>query len=147
MDTAIEYFFGTGDGALTHWTSQADLDLTGDGTLDAVALDFDGDGLIDDAMWDSDGDGVADRVVLDLDDDGTPETRFADGGRGLWELDAPSGEAVPRQDALDTDGDGVPDVVLMDLDGDGFADTHRPVGVSADTGSSTRGAGGGPSAR
>ncbi|ALG86448.1 hypothetical protein [Gordonia phthalatica] len=153
MDPAIEYFFGTGDGTLHRWTSPADLNVSGDGTLDAVTLDFDGDGLDDDAMWDSDGDGVADLVLLDLDDDGVPETRFSDGGRGLWEIAADPDGSDPgsppslRQDVLDTDGDGVPDLVLLDTDGDGFADDYRPADGSATTGSSTSGSGGGPSAR
>ncbi len=62
----IEYIFGTGDGLVTHWSTPADLDLDGDGVLDAVVLDFDGDGLIDDALWDSDGDGAADIMVLNF---------------------------------------------------------------------------------
>lgn len=153
MDPAIEYFFGIGDGALQRWTSPADLDLNGDGILDAVALDFDGDGLLDDAMWDSDGDGVADLAVLDLDDDGTPEAQFADGGRGLWEVargtvePGPGERGSPGRDVLDTDGDGVGDLVLLDTDGDGYADAYRPADGSAVTGSSTIGFGGGPSAR
>ena len=79
----LEYWFGTGDGATTTWTSPADLDIDADGGLDAVRLDFDGDGLVDDAMWDSDGDGSADHAVLDV---GAPEARyFVDPTRnGLW---------------------------------------------------------------
>lgn len=129
---SLEYFFGTGDGALSTWHSPADLDLDGDGVPDAVALDFDGDGLIDDAMWDTDGDGIADRVVLDLDDDGIGGTVFADGGLGLWEqprTDPPipvagrgAADALPRRLPIDVDGDGVADQVLEDTDGDGFAD-------------------------
>lgn len=129
---ALEYFFGTGDGAVSTWHSPADLDLNGDGILDAVALDFDGDGLIDDAMWDTDGDGVADRVALDLDDDGIAEQVFADGGAGLWERpvnDQPraAGEpdragSSPGRLEVDDDGDGLPDQVLEDTDGDGYAD-------------------------
>lgn len=128
MDTVIEYLFGTGDGALTHWSSQADLDLNGDGTLDAVSLDFDGDGIVDDAMWDSNGDGIADLAALDLDDDGTAESTFRDGGRGAWEIAAgkiAAGETTPAQSMLDTDGDGVDDLVLIDSDGDGYADSYR----------------------
>ena len=141
MDGVIEYGFGTGD-EMSSWRSPADLDLDGDGVLDAVALDFDGDGLIDDAMWDTDADGVADRSVLDLDDDGVPETQFADGGSGLWErpVDGSAGTRESEPDAqkpdaqkpaesvLDTDGDGEPDTVLIDTDGDGYADAHRSAG-------------------
>ncbi|WP_245569684.1 hypothetical protein [Gordonia shandongensis] len=110
MEPFIEYVFGTGSGPVSRWASAADLDLDGGGTPDAVLLDFDGDGRRDDAMWDSDGDGIADMAVLDLDDDGVPETFFADGGSGLWEL--------PRSD--DVGG-----AILLDTDGDGYADTHR----------------------
>ena len=131
---ALEYFFGTGDGATSTWHSPADLDLDGDGVLDAVALDFDGDGLFDDAMWDSDGDGVADRAVLDLDDDGVPERMFRDSGRGRWEqpvAGAPAAAGQPGQQSaphspgrleIDADGDGRPETVLEDTDGDGYAD-------------------------
>ncbi|GEE00657.1 hypothetical protein nbrc107696_11030 [Gordonia spumicola] len=130
MDPVIDYGFGTGDGDPSSWRSPADLDLSGDGVLDAVSLDFDGDGLVDDAMWDTDSDGVADRAALDLDDDGRPEAVFADGGRGLWERPMPPDEPVRRQreSALDSDGDGRDDTVLVDADGDGYADSYRPVG-------------------
>ncbi|GAA3949041.1 hypothetical protein [Gordonia caeni] len=126
---ALEYFFGTGDGATSTWHSPADLDLNGDGVLDAVALDFDGDGRIDDAMWDSDGDGVADRAVLDLDDDGVPERFFRDSGLGLWEQSVPGAPAghqstppSPGRLEIDADGDGRPEAILEDTDGDGYAD-------------------------
>lgn len=127
MDPVIEYGFGTGDGELSTWRSPADLDLSGDGLLDAVSLDFDGDGFTDDAMWDSDGDGVADRSALDLDDDGRPESVFTDGGRGLWERPVEPAPPLerPRESALDTDGDGSDDTVLIDSDGDGYADDSR----------------------
>ncbi|WP_433197046.1 hypothetical protein ACQP1G_45970 [Nocardia sp. CA-107356] len=81
----IEYVFGTGDGTVHIWTSQADLDLSGSGAGDAVGLDFDGDGLADDALWDSHGTGVADVVGLDLDDDGVLDHFFTDPtGDGTW---------------------------------------------------------------
>ncbi|QRY62303.1 hypothetical protein JVX90_18285 [Gordonia sp. PDNC005] len=129
MDPVIEYGFGTGDGDLSSWRSPADLDLSGDGLFDAVALDFDGDGRVDDAMWDSDGDGVADRSALDLDDNGHPDSVFTDGGKGLWERPADSARTVdrPRESSLDTDGDSSDDTVLIDSDGDGYADTSRPI--------------------
>ncbi len=63
-----------GDDGATIWQRQPDLDLDGDGRLDAIGLDFDGDGMRDDALADLDGDGVVDHAVLDLDNDGTPET-------------------------------------------------------------------------
>lgn len=81
----IEYVFGTGDGMVHVWTSQADLDLSGSGGNDAVALDFDGDGLVDDVLWDSHGTGIADVAGLDLDDDGVPDHFFTDpSGNGTW---------------------------------------------------------------
>ncbi|MGO3325624.1 hypothetical protein [Gordonia sp. (in: high G+C Gram-positive bacteria)] len=134
MDGVIEYVFGAGDGSTSTWLSAADLDLDGDGVMDAVSLDFDGDGIADDAMADTDADGVADRSALDLDDDGVPEIYFSDDGSGLWERGVdrpaePSASPAPRtagESVLDTDGDGVADTVLIDTDGDGFADEHRP---------------------
>ncbi|WFN92805.1 hypothetical protein [Gordonia sihwensis] len=153
MDTAIEYYFGTGHAPPTHWWTAPDLDLDGDGRLDAVALDFDGDGRSDDAMWDTDGDGVADLAALDLDDDGVRESFYADGGGGLWETAAdppPDTGAVsarpPAETPLDTDGDGRPDTVLLDGDGDGFADAYRRVGYRA-TGSDSSTGRADPSAR
>ncbi|WP_040525185.1 hypothetical protein [Gordonia effusa] len=117
MDHAIDYFFGTGDGSVSHWHSPADADLDHDGRNDAVRLDFDGDGRADDAMWDSDGDGVADIAALDRDDDGTPDSFYRDSGRGLWDV-----AAFARRLYLDIDGDGRDDCVLTDRDGDGVAD-------------------------
>lgn len=120
----LEYWFGTGDGATTTWTSPPDLDLDSDGGLDAVRLDFDGDGLYDDAMWDSDGDGVVDRAVLDA---GAPEARyFADPVRnGLWGQQV-SHPAPPVQShrwgRVDFDDDGEPDDEVVDLDRDGSPD-------------------------
>ncbi|MGW4364857.1 hypothetical protein ACWEKT_04345 [Nocardia takedensis] len=81
----IEYVFGTGDGVVHVWSSQADLDLARTGVPDAVRLDFDGDGLADDALWDSSGSGVADIAALDLDDDGLLDHFYTDPtGQGLW---------------------------------------------------------------
>ncbi|MFI7663973.1 hypothetical protein [Nocardia sp. NPDC049526] len=81
----IEYVFGTGDGTVHVWTSKADLDLSGAGVGDAVALDFDGDGLVDDVLWDSHGTGIADVAGLDLDDDGVLDHFFTDPtGNGTW---------------------------------------------------------------
>lgn len=82
----MEYCLGDGDGAARIWDGQPDLDLDGDGRLDALSLDFDGDGMRDDALADLDGDGVADHAVLDLDDDGAPESYFTDDGSGTWSI-------------------------------------------------------------
>ncbi|MFI9405569.1 hypothetical protein [Nocardia sp. NPDC052316] len=81
----IEYVFGTGDGPVHVWSSEADLDLARSGTADAVRLDFDGDGLADDAMWDTAGSGIADVAALDLDDDGVLDHFYTDPtGLGTW---------------------------------------------------------------
>lgn len=123
----LEYWFGTGDGATSTWTSPADLDIDADGGFDAVRLDFDGDGLLDDAMWDSDADGIVDRVVLDV---GAPEARyFADPVRnGVWgqQVSTPAAAENPRgwgrvdfddgerdDEIVDRDRDGAPDYVLV----------------------------------
>ncbi|BBZ46596.1 pullulanase [Mycobacterium parmense] len=127
----MDYCLAGDDGAaLSH--AQPDLDLDGDGRLDAVGLDLDGDGLRDDALVDLDGDGVADHAVLDVDNDGTPEAYFTDDGSGTW------GVAVDRGGQLrwfgldgvehtggplvDFDGPGRADDRLIDTDGDGLAD-------------------------
>lgn len=83
----IEYVFGTGDGTVHVWHSQADLELAGpaSATADAVQLDFDGDGLADDAMWDTCGSGIADVAALDLDNDGVLDHFYTDPtGFGTW---------------------------------------------------------------
>ncbi|MEV0294242.1 pullulanase [Nocardia sp. NPDC050710] len=81
----IEYVFGTGDGTVHVWSSEADLDLARTGTADALQLDFDGDGLADDALWDPHGTGVADIAALDLDDDGLLDHFYTDPtGLGTW---------------------------------------------------------------
>lgn len=127
----LTYHFGTGDGPVHRHVSPADLDLTGDGVLDAVALDFDGDGRVDDALWDADGDGAADRSVLDLDDDGRAERAFADpSGRGVWDRAV---GAVPdtRSDPgpgftwWDVRGRGSTARATVDSDGDGVLDAAR----------------------
>jgi hypothetical protein len=86
----MEYCLGDGDGSATMWNRGPDLDLDGDGRLDAVSLDFDGDGLADDALADLDGDGIADHAVLDLDNDGVAESYFTDDGSGTWSVAADS---------------------------------------------------------
>jgi hypothetical protein len=132
----MEYCLGAGDGAATMWDGQPDLDLDGDGRLDAVSLDFDGDGLHDDALADLDGDGIADHAVLDVDNDGTPESYFTDDGSGTWTMavDRPAraggglrwfgldGVEHSGGPLVDFDGDGEADDRLLDDDGDGLAD-------------------------
>ncbi|MFI6170918.1 hypothetical protein ACIBCN_29355 [Nocardia sp. NPDC051052] len=82
----IEYVFGTGDGTVHVWHSQADLELAGPAAADAIRLDFDGDGLADDAMWDTGGSGIADVAALDLDDDGVLDHFYTDpSGLGTWD--------------------------------------------------------------
>jgi hypothetical protein len=139
----MEYCVGDGDGTATIWERGPDLDLDGDGRLDAVRLDFDGDGLADDALADFDGDGIADHAVLDL-DDGTAERYFTDDGSGTWTVAASPpragqsahGSAPVGQlrwlgldgvehtggPVVDFDGDGRADVRLFDSDGNGLAD-------------------------
>lgn len=135
----MEYCFGA-DGSATMWIGTPDVDLNGDGELDALRMDFDGDGLVDDAIADLDGDGLADHAVLDLDDDGLVESYFTDDGSGTWAVaaDRPGPGALPAGDELryfgldgvehnggplvDFDGDGQVDDHLLDSDADGLAD-------------------------
>jgi hypothetical protein len=140
----MEYCLGADDGTATIWDRGPDLDLDGDGRLDAVGLDFDGDGLADDALADLDGDGIADHAVLDLDNDGTAESYFTDDGSGTWAVavSAPlTGQPAHGSAAVghlrwvgldgaehtsgplvDFDGDGQADDRLLDSDGNGLAD-------------------------
>ena len=144
--SGIEYCFGTGESAVSVWTSPADLDLGEPGGTDAVGLDFDGDGRVDDAMWDSNGDGVADLAVLDADDNGEFDHFYGDpSGHGVWDsaVDAPrvstdSGDSVTWTDgrgepryverwspglmAVAYQGDGVTDDAVIDTDHDRQAD-------------------------
>lgn len=136
----MEYCLGSDDGAARMWEGQPDLDLDGDGRLDAIGLDFDGDGMRDDALADLDGDGVVDHAVLDLDDDGIGESYFIDDGSGMWSVavdhtgqGAPSAREGLRWFGLDGvehtggsvadfDADGRADDRLIDTDGNGLAD-------------------------
>jgi hypothetical protein len=140
----MEYCLGTGDGTATIWDHGPDIDLDGDGRLDAVSLDFDGDGLADDALADFDGDGIADHAVLDLDNDGTAESYFTDDGSGTWSVAVSpprAGQAAQGHGPVghlrwlgldgvehtggplvDFDGDGQVDDRLLDSDGNGLAD-------------------------
>ncbi|MBF6286945.1 hypothetical protein [Nocardia cyriacigeorgica] len=105
----IEYAFGTGDGTVDVWSTQADLELAG--SPDAVRLDFDGDGLIDDALWDTQGDGVADVAALDLNDDGVLDAFFTDpSGHGVWDHQITGSTADAASEPLDwiVRGEGPP---------------------------------------
>ncbi|HVQ51196.1 MAG TPA: pullulanase [Mycobacterium sp.] len=125
----MEYCLGDADGSATMWSAEPNIDLDGNGSLDAVGLDFDGDGLLDDAMADLDGDGLADRMVRDH---ASEAAFFTDDGTGTWAV------AVDRAGQLrwfgldgvehfggqmvDVDGDGQSDERLTDTGGDGLAD-------------------------
>lgn len=125
----MEYCLGDADGSATMWTAEPDIDLDGDGSLDAVGLDFDGDGLLDDAMADLDADGLADQMVRDH---ASEAAFFTDDGTGTWAV------AVDRAGQLrwfgldgvehtaglvvDVDADGQNDDRLTDTNGDGLAD-------------------------
>ncbi|MGH3558026.1 MAG: pullulanase [Mycobacterium sp.] len=150
----MEYCLGAGDGAATMWDRGPDIDLDGDGRLDAVSLDFDGDGLTDDALADLDGDGIADHAVLDLDNDGRPESYFTDDGSGTWAVAAdrgpraggPAPGSAPLRwfgldgvehtggPLVDIDGDGRADDRLFDSDGNGLADRAIGAGENGVTG-------------
>jgi hypothetical protein len=133
----IEYVFGTGDGPVHVWTSEADLELGNTGAADAVRLDFDGDGIADDALWDTAGSGRADIAALDLDDDGVLDHFFTDPtGLGTWnhEITGLPGDAdsEPLGWIVRTAAD-VPDRLLGDTrlpDSDRAA--ARPGGAVAD---------------
>ncbi|MCV7398615.1 pullulanase [Mycobacterium fragae] len=128
----MEYCLGAGDGVATMWNGEPNLDLDGDGRLDAVGLDFDGDGLHDDALADLDGDGLADHAVLDVDNDGSPESYFTDDGTGTWSVAADrdrqlrwfglDGVEHTGGPLVDFDGDGQADDRLLDGDANGLAD-------------------------
>jgi hypothetical protein len=127
----MEYCLGD-DGSATMWTADPDIDLDGDGRLDALGLDFDGDGLLDDAMADLDGDGLADHAVLDMDNDGRPEAFFTDDGTGTWAVSVDragqlrwfglDGVEHTGGPMVDLDADGQADDRLIDVDGNGLAD-------------------------
>lgn len=115
----MEYCIAGDDGSAGIWNRPFDVDLDGDGRLDAIGLDLDGDGLRDDALADFDGDDVADHAVFDVDNDGTPESYFIDDGSGTWAV------AVDRGGQLRWYGlDGVEHTggPLVDFDGFGGLD-------------------------
>ncbi|MEU2037852.1 hypothetical protein [Nocardia niwae] len=114
----IEYVFGTGDGSVHVWTSEAELELGGTGAADAVRLDFDGDGIADDALWDPAGSGRAGVAALDLDDDGVLDHFFTDPtDLGTWNHEITGLPADVASEPLDwivrTDADA-PDRLLGD---------------------------------
>jgi hypothetical protein len=128
----VDYCLAGDDGTAAIWNGQPDLDLDGDGRLDAISLDFDGDGMRDDALADVDGDGLADHAVLDLNNDGTPEAFFTDDGAGTWAVAVDRGgqlrwfglDGVEHTGGplVDFDGHGRLDDRLFDTDGNGVAD-------------------------
>ena len=145
----MEYCLSAGDGAATMWDRGPDLDLDGDGRLDAVGLDFDGDGLADDALADLDGDGIADHAVLDV--DATTERYFTDDGSGTWSVatDPPARAARPGSELRwfgldgaehtgkplsDFGAEGRAEVRLLDSDGNGLADRAITSGENGVTG-------------
>ena len=140
----MDYCLAGDDGAAAMWNGQPDLDLDGDGRLDAISLDFDGDGMRDDALADVDGDGLADHAVLDLNNDGTPEAFFTDDGTGTWAVAVDRGgqlrwfalDGVEHTGgpSVDFDGHGRLDDRLFDTDGDGVADRVLCAGENGVTG-------------
>jgi hypothetical protein len=149
----MEYCLSAGDGAATMWDRGPDLDLDGDGRLDAVGLDFDGDGLADDALADLDGDGIAEHAVLDVGDVSvTGERYFTDDGTGTWAIAAdrpprpPTGLRWFGLDGVEHTGkplaefgpdlgtDGRDEVRLLDSDGNGLADRAIISGAGGVTG-------------
>lgn len=141
----MEYCLSADDGAATIWDRGPDLDLDGDGRLDAVGLDFDHDGLVDDALADLDGDGVADHAVLDVNG---AERYFTDDGTGTWAIgvDRPprtasglrwfglDGVEHTGKPLTDFDPANRTDARLVDSDGDGLADRALIPGADGVTG-------------
>jgi hypothetical protein len=140
----VDYCLAGDDGTAAIWNGQPDLDLDGDGRLDAISLDFDGDGMRDDALADVDGDGLADHAVLDLNNDGTPEAFFTDDGAGTWAVAVDRGgqlrwfglDGVEHTGGplVDFDGHGRLDDRLFDTDGNGVADRVLCAGDNGVTG-------------
>ena len=140
----MDYCLAGDDGTAAIWNGQPNLDLDGDGRLDAISLDFDHDGMRDDALADLDGDGLADHAVLDLNNDGTPEAYFTDDGAGTWAVAVDGGGQVrwfgldgvehTGGPLVDFDGRGSLDDRLFDADGNGVADRMLCAGENGVTG-------------
>src|SRR5512139_1506085 len=108
----MDYCLADGDGSATIWTAPPDVDVSGDGALDAVGLDFDGDGLVDDAMADLDADDVADHLVRDHAADDA--AYFTDDGTGTWAVSVDRAAAGLRWFGLDgTEHTGGPTVDVV----------------------------------
>ena len=133
----MDYCLGDADGSATMWTADPNVDVDGDGRLDAVGLDFDGDGLLDDAMADLDGDGLADHLVRDYAADAVS---FTDDGTGIWAVSVDRGgqlrwyglDGVEHTGGplVDVDDDGQADERLVDVNGDGLADRALSSGLA-----------------
>src|ERR1700739_946626 len=96
----MEYCLGADGRPAPIWDRAPELDLDGDGRLDAVGLDIDGDGLADDALADLDGDRIADHPVLDLDNGPTPGGSFTDDGSGTWAVPSDPATRAPQDRSL-----------------------------------------------
>ena len=126
----MAYCLDAGDGTVSIWPGQLDVDIDGDGELDGTRMDFDGDGTFDDALADLDDDGMADHAALDLDDNGIPESQYTDDGSGTWSVSGGIAHNRPLRwfglDGVEHDDPGTP----ADVDGDG--ETDRLVDVNRD---------------
>lgn len=129
-----------------------EIDLDGDGIVDALGADTDGDGIVDAFGMDTDGDSLVDTVLMDTNGDGVFETYVEshdynqdgiidsvttyrdtdqDGNFDMVEKAYDSdddGELDTFETHYDTDGDGKDDMVVeehfFDRDGDGEIDTY-----------------------
>jgi hypothetical protein len=88
--TTLTYSFGDSNTPTESYTSQADVDVNGDGHPDGVHLDFDGSGHNDSIAWDSDGDGRVDTILVSSHHDGMYDTAYYDpSGHGHWDAAEP----------------------------------------------------------
>ena len=90
-----------------------EVDLDGDGDVDAIGVDMDGDGNIDTLAVDCNNDGVFDSLAVDTNGDGSIDQIAYD----------TNGDGAFDEIEMDTDGDGVIDTAGVDTDGDGVIDT------------------------